>query len=1347
MLLRRTLYVLAALAVLAAILILMAKRIVGARATPEIQSRLQTALGMPVEVTGTDVGISGDSEVVGVKVYEPAAAPTSGNRPAEPWLRIERIVADVSVIGLLKGSASPAYVRLEGVSVTLRFDKDGNLQTKLPGGRPSARNYPRIEIGSGKLTLDQEGREPLAVEGVRGTLAPDGAGLRIAGTIADRRWGNWDVGGRFAPADGTRIALHNPHAEVSMDRLRRLPFVPPAVWQQVSAEGTTDARLTLEFPPAETQKSKYRVELEPAGMGVRVSSIDLDTREVTGKLVVQDEVVTLTNLSGQTAEGTLAVSGTLDFRPAAAVLDLGVTMRRVTVRELPRSWDIPQELDGKLDGSARIHARLTEPVVDTDGSSGVGNVSGVSVLGLGNGTAKLYLHAGPGRFWFRQEQPGKRTSRRPDRPVGAVAGDVLPRPDFHRGPAIGGGVAMMSDGFTELATSLATGATSTVRWLRQINRPPPAGKEPTYFQATLSLQDVDLAELVRRAKLNLPFRVGGQLSFQVKVEFPLDRPRDFRAYRFEGEAQLPRFIVSGLAMANVQARLRYADGVLTVESLRAELPGADGSRGTVSANGRYRLLPLGDLVADVRLERVPLDLPLRLLPGVRQAKGTASGELRCLAAEGRITEPAAWDVAGRIRSERISAYGLTVTDLSAALTIAKGTAIVSDFQGDCASARVAGNGRLRLGADFAYEARLAAAGVQLAFLEGLQPNLRPPFSAGGRLDLTLDLKGTLWPLAADASGMVRATDLALGGARVSALSGRFQITPDRLAFTEVTAELFGGTARGSATLPRKPAETGMVSLQVQDVEAVALSKALHVLPVRIEGRVSGSVRVYLLATTPDKPRATAGSLDLTAAQLRLQGLPAERVRGHVSYQAGAGDYRLEGELAGGTFNLEGSLPPRASADPQARPAAPPADPPCGTLRIRGVRLAQLARAMVAGRALRPLHGVIDVDLTLRVASGETLPGGRGTFTVSDLRWGDRPLTERLQGKLEATAEGIRVSDVSAPLGSGYLRMRAGYQFARESRNYVDVDMYQIDAGNLLAPYEPLTGLVEGPLDVNFRLTGSGELRGSGRAELTRGRVLGVEVADWQVPFDVVFMSGDGGQLDVRDSSARVAQGRATGRATCRWGASSRLEGGVRFYEVELRGLVGPNSEVRSYVGGRIAGTLEFSADDLRSAADLNATLAATLSQAQPMGLPVLQQAAPLLGLVGAGLSTRFQSGELKGRLSREVFRLEHFTLTSSVMQLIVEGNVTLAGLLDLDLTAGSGDLLRNSPRLQILGLRLPAIGPLPLTLVAEASSFLAGRLVHLHVTGTFRNPVVRVVPTAVFSSEAVGFFLGRGASR
>jgi hypothetical protein len=93
-------------------------------------------------------------------------------------------------------------------------------------------------------------------------------------------------------------------------------------------------------------------------------------------------------------------------------------------------------------------------------------------------------------------------------------------------------------------------------------------------------------------------------------------------------------------------------------------------------------------------------------------------------------------------------------------------------------------------------------------------------------------------------------------------------------------------------------------------------------------------------------------------------------------------------------------------------------------------------------------------------------------------------------------------------------------------------------------------------------------------------------------------------------------------------------------------------------------------------------------------LPVLHELAPFL-LPGQS-SAVFQSGTLRGRLSGGVFRIEELSFARTALQFSVTGTVTLQGRLNLDVTANTGNI--------------------------------GGRLIHLRVTGTVRNPIVTIEP-------------------
>src|SRR5262249_31797977 len=104
-------------------------------------------------------------------------------------------------------------------------------------------------------------------------------------------------------------------------------------------------------------------------------------------------------------------------------------------------------------------------------------------------------------------------------------------------------------------------------------QPAPAAKEPAKdLEVNFGLHDVDVAELLRRLEVNLPFKLEGKLTFQVKAAVPLSDMKDLKAYRFNGTVSLPWAKIEGLELQELKARVVYEQGVARLEELSARIP-------------------------------------------------------------------------------------------------------------------------------------------------------------------------------------------------------------------------------------------------------------------------------------------------------------------------------------------------------------------------------------------------------------------------------------------------------------------------------------------------------------------------------------------------------------------------------------------------------------------------------------------------------------------------------------------------------------------------------------------------------------------------------------------------------
>ena len=147
------------------------------------------------------------------------------------------------------------------------------------------------------------------------------------------------------------------------------------------------------------------------------------------------------------------------------------------------------------------------------------------------------------------------------------------------------------------------------------------------------------------------------------------------------------------------------------------------------------------------------------------------------------------------------------------------------------------------------------------------------------------------------------------------------------------------------------------------------------------------------------------------------------------------------------------------------------------------------------------------------------------------------------------------------------------------------------------------------------------------------------------------------------------------------------------------------------------------------------------ARARPQALPVLSLLTPFVAPGRSALT--FDRGDIHARLAHGVVRIQRLALYSPYVQMIVEGTVNLDGRLDLEATASTERFGVNPNAVRLLGLRLPVAGPIPVSLALEVTAALSNQVVHLRITGTVRNPNVRIDTTRLLTDVAIRFFLGQ----
>jgi hypothetical protein len=1194
------------------------------KAAKAVARHLEKTLGGRVRIGAVDIGAT-TSSARGVEVFNPDAVTDDG-----PWLTIEDIEADVPILDLMDKTARPTKVIVRGVAVRLDFDKDGHLLTKLPSREAAPQNVPEVRLERGRLTLKQAGRKPFVISGAEGVLKQEGDKVVLTGTVADTALGDWSVQGTLTRPDnaGTLTLKSARKLHVTQALLEAVPLVSPALWKQVQAEGDTPAEITFRTTP-EGEGLRYRIALEPEAAKVHVESIDLDADQARGKVVIEDGVVELNDVRGRAADGELGTTARLDFTSPTSKLDFAVTARGLDVQRLPKSWKFPPNITGRLNGEAKLHVSVSDSDVLTNGV-GEGQIGDARIGGLPTkGPIRLRLHAeGSGFRWVTPPAPGEGGAAL------TALSLLLPAAQAPAGPAAPTlwptrAVNALQSGLTQALEAVVDAGRKALARLPQ-PRPPAAKPPANYLEVNFGLENADLEQLLKGLGVPVPFPVTGRITFQVRAAIPLDTPRDPKTYRFTGTADLPRVRLSGMDLADVHARVVYADGILRLEDFRGRLPAlaAAPAAGQFRGNARLEVVPAGNVTAHLSMERVALAQALRLYPG--------------------------WSA---------------------------------------------------------------------------------PISADGRFDVRADLTGKLNPLRWTATGTASAADVRLEAFRASPVRLRWTADETSLRVTDLHATLYEGEVTGAGVMPFQPAVAGGFELRFKNLDVAGLVRDVPAVPVRLEGRASGTLKGTLPPAAPGQSRQVTANLDMQAERLRVQGIPAESLTGTVTYRDGTTEYRLEGRTLGGRFHLDGTIP---AAQPK-----PPAPPPEGHLRIEGAQLSRLWAALAGQAQPGPIHGRLDLTLTFRHEGPDRAAVGTGRLVLNRVRYGDTEIFSSLTGDVRLLPGELRLPELSGALGEGLVRLRAVVNLRHPGRGWFTLDLDRVEAARLLAPWPQLAGQFQGPIEARIRGNLGREWTGSGDIALARGKVLGAEVSEWRVPFGWSFTPGVGrGQVEVQETSAQVGRGRALGRASLGWGVGSHLEGQVRFFNVDLQALLRSATDLSQVGSGLLTGRLDFSGQEVRSLDDVTATLDATLAQTQALELPVLRQISPYV-LPGRSTNAVFRSGTVRGRLSRGVFRIQRLNLEGTYGQLFIEGTVSLQGRLNLDVLANTSNFGPNTATLRLLGVRVPAVGPLPLSLALEARNYLSNRLIHLRVSGTIRSPTITVEPLSLLTEEAVRYFLNR----
>jgi hypothetical protein len=1305
------------------------------RVAQQITQRLETIYGGPVRIGEVDVGLN-STAIDGLALFE-TGAETNGD---DPWLKIVSLTADVSLWDVLAQDAMPEKVTFRGAVFVLRFNRAGDLLTRLPAmpqtAGASAASFPEIEIENGEVIFRKEGQTDFVIKKLRIRLNNDGSTLVLSGEGDSADLGKLVLSGSLEKEAG-RATIHletQTTAHVTQTILNQVPFVPGSLWNEIQiAEADTTAKLTLRYD-LNNNGLHYRLELVAQNAKVFVPSIDLQTHDAKGKVTIDDNQVLLREIVGQALGGQLHVEADLDFRGAESQLRFTkIEVKDLKVSDLSEDWNLPAVVrktvtNGRLTGDATLEVTIFPAKVT---GADAGTLIAMMAVPPGLASAPCWAPAGLLTVFpeseIRTKSHGKGQVRDPAGQAEPIDFDWRFVPKRFRSRRSASETGPRPGEAEQFFGNVAERIMSLL--FREAKK---AAQEPNgaakYVDVNLDIKDADLADIIKNLDFTLPFSLEGKVSFKIKASLSVDGIKNAKVHKAEGSVHVTQLVLAGVKLAQVNADLVYADGVLHLKSLKGQvaqaMAGAD-TGGTFQGSGQLEYAPLGELRADLNMDRVAIGKLLGL--DTADLTGEISGKLTLHARADKLYSVKAIVADGNLHSERVQAFGLTLEKVGTSVRLKDGVLKLPDWQGTVEGTSVAATAELRLGGDYAFQGKTNLRDWNLAALQKVAATKKlAALTVAGVLTTSVALKGRLNPYELSASGDARAQRLKIDAFEADDVKFHWNTDGDQVALNDVEAMLYGGKVTGTAVLPIRPYRPGKLDLSIHELEVKRLAQHLH-LPFGIEGHVTGLLKGTLPPVAEGQVRTAALTLDVKSPKMRVVNIPAEQLHGTIDYQKGSIDYKLEGKTLGGVFDLEGQIPigPKKAESKK------------GKLSIQKVQVGKFFNALGMPN-IKELKGELHIEVEFSHDTPDRIPEGKGKLWIDNLRFKDVLSAHILKGDILLSNNELRVRNLTGSIAQGTYRAQATYFLKEPARSWFSVSIDRAEAGQILAPW--LGGSIDGLLQAHLRGKLGGDWSGSADVELARGKIFGLEVTQWNLPVTWSFAPGQGRfQIDVHETEAHVARGRVKGKMHFAWEHSARVKGSLSFSNVDLREFLRSALGSTEVGGGQMTGRFDFSGDDVRSLKDLGGNLVVSLSQSQSLRLPVLSQVAPILGL---GAATTFQNGELRARLARGELRIQRFTLENNNLQLFIDGAVSLEGRLNLGVVAKVGNLGVPTERLRLLGMRIPEAGPVPIPVLREATNLLSKRLLSVEVTGTVRSPVIQPRTLPLLTSEVVRFFVG-----